>query len=239
MRNPYHIIHKVFDGRDAQHHKQGHQRGVPCQGRDLRDCLKEIEKWQTCVLGKTQKNYRQATAKVKSNPHHHPAGILHSSHGKVPKHPANPSPASLSSFWLPGKEPRDRDTLQKNPHDLFGQPNTNLADYKNYVKEQCKERPKAVTSTRTWIAVPSGKIIKVWGDGGRQLISHVTVTTVRQNAPFPSGRKEGKAAHSSWSSTVNLACFSLHEPVSKAPLDKTTPYDQVSRSQIPLNLLRV
>ena len=103
MRNPYHIIHKVFDGRDAQHHKQGHQRGVPRQGRDLRDCLKEIEKWQTCVLGKTQQSYRQATTNVKPDPHHHPAGILHSSHGKVPKHPANPSPASLSSFWLPGK----------------------------------------------------------------------------------------------------------------------------------------
>lgn len=148
----------------------------------------------------------QATAKVKSNRHHHPAGILCSRHGKVPKHPANPSPASRSSFWLPGTEPRDRDTLQKNPHELFGQPNTNLADYKNYVKEQCKERAKAVTSTRTWIAVPSGKIIKVWGDGGRKFMSHVTVT-IRQNAPFPSGRKEGKVAHSSCSSTVNLAVF--------------------------------
>ena len=59
MSNPYHIIHKVFDGRDAQHHKQGHQRGVPRQGRDLRDCLKEIEKWQTCVPRKTRQSYRQ------------------------------------------------------------------------------------------------------------------------------------------------------------------------------------
>ena len=75
------------------------------------------------------------------------------------------------------------------------------------MKEQCKERAKAVTGTRTWIAVPSGKIIKVWGDGGRKFISHVTVPIIRQNAPFPSGRKEGKAAHSSCSSTVNLAVF--------------------------------
>lgn len=59
MSNPYHIIHKVFDGRDAQHHKQGHQRGVPCQGRDLRDCLKEIEKWQTCLPRRTRQSYRQ------------------------------------------------------------------------------------------------------------------------------------------------------------------------------------
>lgn len=59
MRNPYHVIHEVFDGRDAQYHKQGHQCGVPCQGRDLRDCLKEIKKGQACVPRKTQQSYRR------------------------------------------------------------------------------------------------------------------------------------------------------------------------------------
>lgn len=47
MGSPYRVVHEVLDGRDAQHQKQGHQRGVPCQGRDLRDCLEEIK--HACV----------------------------------------------------------------------------------------------------------------------------------------------------------------------------------------------
>lgn len=41
--NPYHVIHQVLDGRDAQHHEQGEQGGVPCQGRDFRYCLPETQ----------------------------------------------------------------------------------------------------------------------------------------------------------------------------------------------------
>lgn len=106
----------------------------------------------------------QATADAKPNLHHHPAGILHSRHGTVPKHPASPSPASLSSFWLPGSEPRDRDRrYRKTPMNFSANPILNLADYKNYVKKECEQRAKAVTSILTWISMPSGRIIKVGG----------------------------------------------------------------------------
>lgn len=111
----------------------------------------------------------QATADAKPNLHHHPAGILHSRHGTVPKHPANPSPASLSSFWLPGSEPRDRDRRYRKTHMNFpANPILNLADYKNYVKKECEQRAKAVTSILIWTSVPSGRITKVWGDAGEE-----------------------------------------------------------------------
>ena len=42
-------------------------------------------------------------------------------------------------------------------------PILNLADYKNYVKKECEQRAKAVTSILTWISMPSGRIIKVGG----------------------------------------------------------------------------
>lgn len=53
----YHIVHQVFDGRDAQHHEQRHQGGVPRQGRDLRDCL-EGGKRHPCVPVKAQLTHR-------------------------------------------------------------------------------------------------------------------------------------------------------------------------------------
>lgn len=122
----------------------------------------------------------QATTDAKPNLHRHPAGVLHRRHGAVPKHPASPSPASLSSFWLPGSEPRGRDRRYRKTHRNFSaNPILNPADYKNYVKKECEQRAKAVASTLTWISVPSGRITKVWGDGGRKLMSHVTVTVIR------------------------------------------------------------
>lgn len=73
MGNPYHIIHQVFDCRDAQHQKQGHQRGVPRQGCDLRDGLEETKR-HTCVPMKAnpQVTANSKLTSSKSNLHHHP-----------------------------------------------------------------------------------------------------------------------------------------------------------------------